>query len=599
MSKKPLCCIGLNLIVVSARLRPLLAGGEMFKEAKRKAVFGITLLLLIGLAYVIGRKLEFPPVKIEFDTALSQLPFYAVYSTLRMLAAYLLAFLFSVSFGYLAATVSKAEGPMIAILDVLQSIPILGFFPVAVFFFVNLFQGSRLGVELASVLLIFTSMAWNMAFGTYESFKTVPNDLIEAADGLGLRGWPKFRKALFPICIPRLIYNSMISWAGGWYFLIACEIISIGSIRYHLPGLGSFLIESVEEGEVGRTFSGLIVLVVIIILLDLFVWRPLSVWGEKFRYEFINVASTPPESFALQWYRRLRVTKRWRRIKRFLARPASLLDPRRYLPQTGRVLVQESNKLIWPRLRKAIGYFLLGMVVFLIGWSVVLIVQGLARPLPPEAGQIPIALFASFLRLSIAYLLALSWTLPVAFWVGENPRALRIVTPIAEIGASIPATALFPFFILLAVHVLGGMNGASILLILTGMQWYLLFNLIGGVQNIPGDLKEAARGLGVSKWLYWKRLYLPAIFPALITGSVTAWGGGWNALIVSEYVVYQHEIYAVTGIGAMLDRATYETGNEQMILLSLVAMVLAITLLNRFFWRKLFIYAVERYKIDY
>jgi NitT/TauT family transport system permease protein len=574
----------------------------MSKEGKRKAVFGVTLLLLTALAYAISRRLAFPTVKIDLDTALTQLPFYAAYSTLRMLSAYLLAFSFSVFYGYVAATVSKAEGPMIAILDVLQSVPILGFFPVAVFFFVNLFQGSRLGVELASVLLIFTSMAWNMAFGTYESFKTVPNDLVEAADGLGLRGLPKFRKALFPICIPRLIYNSMISWAGGWYFLIACEIISIGSIRYHLPGLGSFLIESVEEGEVGRTFSGLLFLIMIIVFLDLFVWRPLSVWGEKFRYEFVTTAAAPPESFALQWYRKLRVTRRWRRIRRLLAKSISSIDLRRYLPQTGKRLVQETKKRVWPRLRKGIGYLrylLVGGLVFLIGWSFVLLVEGLAQPLPRDAAQIPVALFASFLRLTVAYLLALSWTLPVAFWVGESPRALRIVTPIAEIGASIPATALFPFFILLAVHILGGMNGAAILLILTGMQWYLLFNLIGGVQNIPGDLKEAAKGLGVTKWLYWKRLYLPAIFPALVTGSITAWGGGWNALIVSEYVVYQHEIYSVTGIGAMLDRAVYEAGNAQMILLTLVAMVLAITLINRFFWRRLFIYAVERYKIDY
>lgn len=571
----------------------------MLKEGKRKVFFGAALLLLVGLAYAIGRRLEFPAVKIELDTALSQLPFYAFYSLLRMLFAYLLAFLFSVFYGYIAATVPKAETPLIAVLDVLQSIPILGFFPVAVFFFVNLFQGSRLGVEMASVLLIFTSMAWNMAFGTYESFKTVPNDLVEAADGLGLQGWPKFKKALFPICIPRLIYNSMISWAGGWYFLIACEIISIGSIRYHLPGLGSFLIESVEEGEVGRTFAGLFVLIVIIILLDLFAWRPLSVWGEKFRYEFITAETTPSESFALQWYRRLRVTKRWRRIRSVLAQPISRLDPRRYLPQTGKRLVQETRERIWPRLRKGTGYFFFGVFLLLIGWSFVLLVGGLIQPLPSEAHQIPVALLASFLRLVLAYLLALAWTLPVAFWVGENPRALRIITPIAEIGASIPATALFPFFILLAVHVLGGMNGAAILLILTGMQWYLLFNLIGGVQNIPGDLKEAAKGLGVSKWLYWKRLYLPAIFPALITGSITAWGGGWNALIVSEYVVYQREIYSVTGIGAMLDRAIYESGNGQMILLTLIAMVLAITLLNRFFWRRLFIYAVERYKFDY
>lgn len=571
----------------------------MLKEAKRRVVFGITLLLLAGLAYAISRQLHFPTGKIELDTALSQLPYYAAYSLMRMFIAYLLSLLFSIFYGYIAATVSKAEGPMIAVLDVLQSVPILGFFPVAVFFFVNLFRGSQVGVEIASIVLIFTSMSWNMAFSIYESFKAIPNDLVEAADGLGVRGWLKFKKALFPICIPRLIYNSMMSWAGGWYFLIACEIIAIGSIRQHLPGLGSFLIESVESGEVGRTFYGLLVLILLIILLDLFVWRPLSIWGEKFRYEFTTAAATPSPSFALQWYRKLRLTKGWGWIKRIIARPLGALNFRRYFPPAGERLVQRTKRMIWPPLRKGIGYLLVGGIFLLIGWSFVLLVEGLAQPLPPEAAEIPIALLASFLRLGAAYLLALAWTLPVAFWVGESPRAFRIVTPIAEIGASIPATALFPFFILLAVHVLGGMNGAAVLLILTGMQWYLLFNLIGGVQNIPGDLKEAAKALGVSKRLYWKRLYLPAVFPALVTGSITAWGGGWNALIVAEYVVYRRETYSVTGIGAMLDRATYEAGDEQMMLLALVAMVVTITLLNRFFWRKLYLYAVERYKIDY
>lgn len=571
----------------------------MFKDAKRRMVFGVTLLLLAALAYAVSRQLHFPTVKIKLDTALSQLPYYAAYSLMRMLIAYLLSLLFSILYGYLAATVPKAEGPMIAVLDVLQSVPILGFFPVAVFFFVNLFRGSQFGVEVASIVLIFTSMSWNMAFSTYESFKSIPHDLVEAADGLGVRGWMKFKKALFPICIPRLIYNSMMSWAGGWYFLIACEIIAIGSIRHHLPGLGSFLIESVESGEVERTVYGLIVLILIIVLLDLFVWRPLSVWGEKFKYEFTTTASIPSTSFVLQWYRRIRLAERWGRFKQVVVEPMRRLNPRRYFPRAGERFVRETREKFWFPLRRGLGYLLLGGIFLLIVWSFILLVQGLAQPLPAEASQIPVALLASFLRLGVAYLFALAWTLPVAFWVGESPRAFRIVTPVAEIGASIPATALFPFFILFAVNVLGGMNSAAVLLILTGMQWYLLFNLIGGVQTIPGDLKEAAKGLGVSKWLYWKRLYLPAVFPALVTGSITAWGGGWNALIVSEYVVYRRETYAVTGIGAMLDRATYEAGDKQMMLLALITMVVAITLLNRFFWRRLYLYAVERYKIDY
>ncbi|MFY9269060.1 MAG: ABC transporter permease subunit [Candidatus Manganitrophaceae bacterium] len=571
----------------------------MWKDSKRRMVFGVTLLLLAGLAYAISRRLAFPTGKIHFDIALSQLPYYAAYSLLRMMLAYLFSFGFAVFYGYIAATVPRAESPMIAVLDVLQSVPILGFFPVAAFFFVDLFHGSRWGVEVASVLLIFTSMAWNMAFSTYESFKTIPSDLIEAADSLGLQGRLRFRRALFPICIPRLIYNSMISWAGGWYFLIACEIIAIGTIRYHLPGLGSFLIQSVESGEVGRTLSGLFFLVSLIILLDLFVWRPVALWGEKFRYEFIAVSTTPETSFALRWYRALFASKRGRRIWRGGAARLRRFHLQRYLPSVRTGWVDKTAQKIALPLKKGGLSLFLAAIFFSIGWSVFHLLEGLVQPLPREAGRIPIALLASFLRLFVAYLIALAWTLPVAFWVGEHPWAARIVTPIAEIGASIPATALFPFFILLAVNVAGGMNGAAVLLILTGMQWYLLFNLIGGVRNIPGDLKEAAKALGVSRWLYWRRLYLPAVFPALVTGSITAWGGGWNALIVAEYVVYRREVYSVTGIGAILDRATYESGNEQMMLLALLTMIVTITLFNRLFWRKLYLYAVERYKIEY
>lgn len=566
------------------------------KEVKRRAMFGLGLLLLVGGVYALSVRLHFPTGKIHLDTTLSQLPFYAFYSLLRMMLAYLFAFFFSILYGYIAATVSKAEGPMIAFLDVLQSVPILGFFPVAVFFFVNLFQGNRFGVEVASVFLIFTSMAWNMAFSVYESLKTLPKDSIEAADAFGLQGWLKFKKALFPVCIPKLIYSSMISWAGGWYFLIACEMIAIGPIQYHLPGLGSFLIQSTESGQIGRTFSGLMVLVLIIILLDLFFWRPLSVWGERFRYEFLLTSAPPSSSFALRAYRRMLTSRSFKRIKILFRSLSPLFCLRRILPQRReRVRRSPIGRPLWKR----VGYILLAAIFFGAGWSAVLLFQALARPFPAEAAEIPAALVASFGRLIVAYLIALAWTLPVAFWVGESPWAFRIVTPLAEIGASIPATALFPLFILLAVHALGGMNGAAILLILTGMQWYLLFSLIGGVQSIPGDLKEAAKALGVSKWQYWKRLYLPAVFPSLVTGSITAWGGGWNALIVSEYIIYRRQIYSVTGIGAMLDRATYGIGNEQMMLLVLLTMIISITLLNRFFWRRLYLYAVENYKIEY
>ncbi len=557
----------------------------------RRSVFILAFFILAGLIYALGQDLSFPTDIIHLDTAVSQLPRYAVYSLMRMFLAYLLSFFFSIAYGYIAATSPKAEGPMVAFLDVLQSIPILGFFPVAVIFFVSLFNGSRIGVEVASIFLIFTSMSWNMAFSVYESFKTVPSDLVDAAGALGLSGWHCFSKALFPICIPRLIYSSMISWAGGWYFLIAAEIIAIGPVKHELPGLGSFLIHSTENGQVDRTILALLLLVGMIILFNLFVWQPLGVWSEKFRYEF-SVSGPPRHSFSLLWYRKILATTQFRALRKL---SFFTLSP---LKKTITLFQRFGGKMTIIVI-KGMGVLCLVAIFYAVSSHLIVFVEGFSKPFPIEIRNIPIAIGASFLRLVVAYILALSWTLPVAYWVGQSPPALKVVTPIAEIGAAIPAPALFPFIILFGIHVMGGMNAAAILLILTGMQWYLLFNLLGGVQNIPADLKEVARSLGLSRWHAFRRLFLPAVFPALITGSITAWGGGWNALIVSEYLIYRHEIHSVTGIGAMLDQAIYESGDAQMILITLLSMILTITLLNRFFWRKLYVYALGHFKIEY
>jgi NitT/TauT family transport system permease protein len=567
---------------------------QLKKEIIRKMAFGVGILILSGLLYALSQQIAFPENEISLDTTISRLPTYAGYSLLRMSIAYLVSFIFSITYGYIAATVHKAEGPMIALLDLLQSIPILGFFPVAVLFFINLFHGSRWGIEAASVFLIFTSMSWNMAFSVYESLKTMPKELTEASDAFCVRGWLRFKKNIFPICIPKLVYSSMLSWAGGWYFLIAAEIIAIGPVKHNLPGLGSFLIQSTETGQLSRTFYGLAVLIFIIVFFHLFIWKPLSVWSEKFRYES-SAVNAPSGSFALQWYRKLLSLKLFSSTR--IAQHPS--EPSRFSTQPKKARPSPRGKQIGLSVLKGIGILGLGLTAYGIGKSLLLLIEGLTPPLPSEAAMIPMAILASFCRLTIAYIIALAWTLPAAIWVGENPRAFRIFTPLAEIAAAIPAPALFPFFIFFAINVFGGMNGAAILLILTGMQWYLFFNLIGGVRSIPGDLKEAARSFGLTKWQYWKRLYLPAVFPSLITGSITAWGGGWNALIVSEYIVYQQKTYSVTGIGAMLDRAIYESGDTKMILFTLLAMIISIALLNRLFWRKLYLYAVTHYKFEY
>jgi len=559
-----------------------------------------TAVILVS-AFLYGRGTRVHLVPEVIPTDLLHLAGYAVASFLRMLAAYVCSFFFAVIFGYLAATSPKRERVLIPLLDILQSVPGLGFFPAAVYFFVRMAHGTRPGVEMAAIFLIFTSQAWNMAFGVYEGITTIPGDAKEVVTSFGCGRWKSFLRLLFPSALPKLVYNSILSWAGGWYFLIACEIIALGPVRYRLPGLGSYLIRTTEEGNLTGTFAGLAVLTLIIVAMDLLIWRPLSVWTQKFRYEFTAETAEPDRNLPLvfaggaavvrgvRWItkplrRWLRIRRRW--VARRMRQWAAALAQTHFLP---RALSAARGFLFW---------VLMGLAAYGGARACLVLLRSLAPPWPAETRQIPLYFAFSFLRLLAAYALSLAWTVPLALWVGESPGLARVVTPLAEIGASLPATALFPLIVVLAIRTAVGMNLASVLLVLTGMQWYLLFNLIAGVRSIPGELKEAARAMGLSRWMTWRKLVLPALLPSLITGSVTAWGGGWNSLIVSEYLVYKERIYSVRGIGSLLDRATYVSGDRQLILLTLLTLIGAIMLLNRLVWRRAYALATDRYKIE-
>lgn len=529
--------------------------------------------------------------------------FYAFSSFYRMVAAYALSFVFAISYGYAAASSKRAERLLLPVLDILQSVPVLGFFPVAVLFLVSLFKGSLLGVELAAIFLIFTSQAWNMAFGVYESLITIPPDLIDATTSLGTSAWQRFKRLLFPACTPKLVYNSMLSWAGGWYFLIACEIIALGPVKKELPGLGSYLIKAAARGDIAGILLGIGVMVSIIIVMDVLIWRPLQVWADKFTYQYeYGPGALRRTSSLLELISSIAVSSPAVSAKCFLAKAKDVIvDP---LRAVGRLARQRRGKIFAPKLVGAlkiaawVGAVVgLGLALASLG---VWLIRGTTEAFPvTEAKSIPLAIALSFLRLFAAYLVALLWTIPAAVLIGRSARASRFLTPVVEIAASVPATALFPLIVLFVVQVTGGsMNAASVLLVLTGMQWYLLFNLIAGVRTIPQDLNLAVKSYGTKRWLYWKRLILPAIFPSLITGSITAWGGGWNALIVSEYLVFKGKTYTAFGIGMLLDKTVYGGGSTRAIVIILLGMVLTVILMNRLIWRPLYKLAAQRYKME-
>ncbi len=533
------------------------------------------------------------------SVSIGKLPYYAYCSFYRMLAAYLLALAFSIPYGMAAARGRLWERVLIPAVDIAQSVPVVGFFPAAIYFFVALAHGGRLGVEMAAIFLIFTSQAWNMTLGVFEAVKTIPADSLEALEAFGASGWLKFRRLLMPASVPKLVYNSILSWVAGWYFLIACEIISVGPAQsYRLPGLGSFLMETADRGQTLDMVLGLLMLLAVIVAMDVIVWQPLSAWAEKFRFEFA-ASSGPARSLGmpgvLGWVgpriaQSVQALFRppVRALKRAIASvPAVHLVSRERAAQAGRAM------------RILVAGALLISSAYAVAAGLIALARALLQPWPSEVREIPAATIASTLRMIVAYALSLGWTVPCALAAAESPRFNRILAPAAEIAGSIPATALFPMIVLFVIKVTGGMNLASVLLILTGMQWYLLFNLLAGVNQVPEDLKEAARAFGLSRLATWRKLTLPAVMPSLITGSLTAWGGGWNALILSEFFVYRGHTYQVMGLGALLDDATYRTGNGTMILLSLLSMVLVVITLNRLIWRRLYDLATERYRLDY
>lgn len=512
----------------------------------------------------------------------SVLPLYAVYSLARMTAAYILSLAFAIGYGYVAAYNRRAERVMVPILDILQSIPILSFLPPVVLALAGVFPRSGFGVELASVLLVFTSQAWNMAFSFYNSMLTVPHELREVARMYHLSPWQRFRQLELPFASVGLVWNSMMSWAGGWFFLMAAEMFTLGDRSFQLPGLGSYLQQAANQGDGRAVAGGLVTLVLLIAGLDQLLWRPLIAWADKFKVELVGTQS-PPRSAVLIVLRRSRlvdwITARLlaplvERADRRLSRaPAPASGPGPSLPQ------------------RVAGYLLGGVVLAVVAaamWRAIGVVM--ATP-GRQLLALPGAALLTTLRVAAALLLSCLWTIPVGVFIGMNRVWANRLQPVVQILASIPATALFPIVLLWLGTRLAW---ASILLMLLGVQWYVLFNVIAGAMSIPADLREATALFGLGRLERWRTLIIPGIFPFLITGLITASGGAWNAAVVAEYVTFGNRTVFTAGLGAEIARASQ---NQQygLLLASTLLLSLIVVLVNRLVWRRLYRMAESRY----
>lgn len=516
------------------------------------------------------------------------LPWYACLSIGRMAAAYFLSMVFSLIYGYLAARRKGAERVMIPVLDILQSIPLLSFLPVVLLSFRAILP-EGMAAELASIVLIFTSQAWNLTFAWYQSLLTIPRELVEASRVFRLPPWMRFRKLELPFGAISLIWNSVMSWSGGWFFLMAAEIFSLGEMDFRLPGLGAYLQEAAQKGNVEAIFWGMGTLILVIVALDQLIWRPLLAWADRFKVEMVET-ELPPGSWCYEALRGSR-TARWigdrilRPLLERLDQALCGLFPFREerMERAGRF--RGLSAFLW-------SLMLMGMIlgVFRAGHMLV----GLTVSQWMEIG---VSLGATLLRVLAALVIALAWTLPVGVAIGTNPRLAAFLQPLVQIAASVPATALFPVVVMILHKLPGGLDMAAVLLMLMGTQWYLLFNVIAGAMAIPQDLKYTATLLHLGPMGKWRRLILPTLFPYVTTGAMVASGGAWNASIVAEFVHFGGEVRHTTGIGALIATATAEADYE-VLLAATLSMVAAVITINRLLWRRLYNKAEELYRLE-
>jgi NitT/TauT family transport system permease protein len=531
----------------------------------------------------------------EISTNIRNIPYYAGRTLLRMWVAFGFSLLFTFSVGYAAAKNRLARGIILPTLDILQSVPVLGFLSITVTGFMALFPGSLLGVECASIFAIFTGQVWNMTFGFYHSMVTIPGDLQEAATNFRLSAWQRFGTLEVPSSMHSLIWNSMMSFGGGWFFVAQSEAITVMNKDIKLPGLGSYMATAVEKGDNTAAVWAIVAMLAIILASDQLVWRPLLAWADKFKMELVE-SGQAPQSWLYSFLRRAYIFP-W--IEEKIRRPmADAFIRFRKQAGTVRVIPENPKKLAARWIPRILG----GLVGLWLAYQVVLGVIAAVDAVYNHItwGQFGHLLFLGSLtmgRVALMTIMAtLIWT-PIGVWIGSRPDIARFAQPFAQIAASFPVNMTFPFVVgfFVAAHI--GINWGSILLIAMGTQWYILFNVIAGAMAIPNDLKEAARTYRLRGWARWRTLILPAIFPFWVTGACTAAGGAWNASIVAELATWGNITLRADGLGAYIAEVT-QKGDTPMIICSIAVMCIFVVTTNKLIWRKLYGFAEKRFHLD-
>jgi NitT/TauT family transport system permease protein len=564
----------------------------------------VVVALVLAIIYALvayGREWEaaFHP-NVDIDLSLYSLPYYTLFSALRGLAAFMLSLAFTLVVGYWAAKSPKAERLLIPLLDILQSIPVLGFLPGLVLVLIALFPRTNTGLELACIIMIFTGQVWNMTFSFYSSLKAVPSDFNEVSSIIGLTPLEKLRKVEMPFAAMNLVWNSLMSMSGGWFFLSVCEAFTLGNQEYRLPGIGAYMATAIAQGNAAAMTAGIVAMSLLIIVMDILIWRPVLAWAHQFRLEDIpGFTATEPlmknlvrDSGLLRW---LKLVYRRRVLHRSLLRghetvsgePAAAIDPRRFRKSR----YNPGPVFTWSSRVAGV------MFSLLIVYGAVRLVHTLFQVSAKTWGELFLGTGFTFLRVFACLILGSIWTVPAGIWIGTSPDRIRIAQPIVQVLASFPAPMLYPLAlaVMLAFRIPFGVG--AMFLMLLGVQWYILFNVLAGAMRVPVELKYASLLMKIPNTELWKKLYLPSVFPALVTGWVTAAGGAWNASIIAEYLSYKGAVLTTHGLGSVISTAA-SSANFPLLAASLTVMVAVVIVLNRAVWARIYHVSQTRFRMD-